>query len=210
MGHLVLLGDSTFDNAAYVRGGPSVINQLRSALPEPWRATLLAVDDARIGSVRRQLGRLPEDASHLALSVGGNGILAEAGVLARPVGTVGQGVLMLAEIRDRFEAEYAGLLAAVAATGLPTIACTVYEPWFPDAAQRRAAAAALGLFDDAIVRAARRAGVPVLELRAVCSQDSDFANPIEPSSAGGEKLARALCEVVLRHDFAGGRTALCP
>jgi hypothetical protein len=210
MGHIVLLGDSTLDNAAYVGDGPAVVDQVRRTLPEGWRATLLAVDGDRIGDVHRQLGRLPEDAGHLALSVGGNDLLAEAGVLGGPAGTVGMAVLTLAAVRDRFEAEYADLLKAVVATGLPAVVCTVYEPRFPDPEQRRAAAAALCLFDDAIVRAARLAGLPVLELRAVCSEDSDFANPIEPSSAGGDKIARALCEIVLRHDFSGRRTVLYP
>ncbi len=210
MGHLVLLGDSTLDNAAYVRGGPAVIDQVRGLLPEPWRATLLAVDGSRIEDVHRQLRRLPEDASHLALSVGGNDLLGESGVLGGQVGTVGRGLLMLADIRDRFRAEYEGLLRAVVATGLPTVACTVYEPRFPDAMQRRAAAVALGLFDDVIVLAARGAGVPVLELRAICAEDTDFANPIEPSSAGGEKLSLALWEVVRRHEWSGGGTAIYP
>jgi hypothetical protein len=96
------------------------------------------------------------------------------------------------------------------ATGLPAVACTVYEPRFPDAVQRQAAAAALGLFDGAIVRAARRAGVPVLELRATCAEDHDFADPIEPSSAGGEKIARALCEIALGHDFSERKTVIYP
>ncbi|MGZ8470667.1 MAG: SGNH/GDSL hydrolase family protein, partial [Gemmatirosa sp.] len=33
MRHLVLLGDSIFDNAAYVRGGPDVVAQVRARLP---------------------------------------------------------------------------------------------------------------------------------------------------------------------------------
>ena len=44
MKHIVLLGDSIFDNAAYVNGGPEVIEQLRSILPQDWQATLLAID----------------------------------------------------------------------------------------------------------------------------------------------------------------------
>ena len=44
MNHIVLLGDSIFDNAAYVGGGPDVIEQLKSILPRDWQATLLAVD----------------------------------------------------------------------------------------------------------------------------------------------------------------------
>ncbi|WP_435018208.1 SGNH/GDSL hydrolase family protein [Tundrisphaera sp. TA3] len=210
MGHLVLLGDSTLDNLAYVRGGPAVIEQVRDHLPGGWTASLLAVDGARIDGVPRQLDRLPEDASHLALSIGGNDLLAESGVLEKPAGSVGAGLLLLAEVRDRFEAAYAGLLQRVMATGLPLVVCTVYEPRPPDAIQRRATATAVGLFDDVIVRSARRAGVPVLDLRAVCSGDADFANPIEPSSAGGDKIARHLVEIALRHDFGGRRAVVYP
>ena len=43
-GHVILLGDSIFDNAAYVPGGPAVIEHLRRGLPEGWKATLLGVD----------------------------------------------------------------------------------------------------------------------------------------------------------------------
>jgi hypothetical protein len=210
MSHVILLGDSTLDNAAYVHGGPAVIDQVRALLPEGWRATLLAVDGSRIEDVHNQLRRLPEDASYLALSIGGNDLLAAASVLGRPAGTVGQGMLMLADIRDRFAADYAGLLQALAASGRPTVVCTVYEPPFPDATLWRTVGAALGLFDDVIVRAARTAGVPVLEMRAICSEETDFANPIEPSAAGGEKIARSLCEVILHHDFAGRRTIVYP
>ncbi len=210
MSHIILFGDSTLDNAAYVAGGPAVIDQVRGRLPEGWRATLLALDGSRIEDVHRQLDRLPADASHLALSIGGNDLLAAASVLGRPAGTVALGVLMLADIRDRFASDYASLLRAVAASGLPTVVCTVYEPPFPDATLRRAAASALSLFDDAIVRAARVAGVPVLEMRAICSDDADFANPIEPSAVGGEKIARSLLDVLLRHDFDDRRTVVYP
>jgi hypothetical protein len=44
MPHAILLGDSIFDNERYVPGGPTVIDQLRTGLPDAWKATLLAVD----------------------------------------------------------------------------------------------------------------------------------------------------------------------
>lgn len=44
MTHLILLGDSIFDNAAYVGEQPDVIEQLRAKLPEGWNATLKAID----------------------------------------------------------------------------------------------------------------------------------------------------------------------
>src|SRR5688572_9022905 len=61
MKHVVLLGDSVFDNAAYVSGGPDVVRQLRSALPEGWQATLRAVDGGTTASVARQIEALPAD-----------------------------------------------------------------------------------------------------------------------------------------------------
>jgi hypothetical protein len=59
MNHVVLLGDSVFDNAAYVGGGPDVVTQLRQRLPHEWRASLLAVDGSLIGGIAQQLARLP-------------------------------------------------------------------------------------------------------------------------------------------------------
>src|SRR4051812_18372219 len=64
-GHVVLLGDSVFDNKAYVAGGPDVFTQLRARLPTGWRASLAAVDGAVTEDVARQLGRMPRGATHL-------------------------------------------------------------------------------------------------------------------------------------------------
>jgi hypothetical protein len=46
MRHVVLLGDSIFDNKAYTSGGPDVVTQLQGILPSGWRATLGAIDGA--------------------------------------------------------------------------------------------------------------------------------------------------------------------
>ena len=69
MAHIVLLGDSIFDNASYTKGRPAVISQVRQLLPTGWQASLLAVDGATTEKVPSQLQRLPPDASHLVLSV---------------------------------------------------------------------------------------------------------------------------------------------
>ena len=34
----------------------------------------------------------------------------------------------------------------------------------------------------------------LIDLRLICESDSDFANPIEPSIAGGAKIARAIAQ----------------
>jgi hypothetical protein len=54
----------------------------------------------------------------------------------------------------------------------------------------------LTLFNDAIIRIATEYGVPVIDLRSVCIQDEDYANPIEPSSVGGEKIAKVIAGLV--------------
>src|SRR5690349_6873583 len=59
MTHIVLLGDSVFDNAAYVAGGTDVIRQLRYITPAGWQATLKARDGALIAEIDGQLDRLP-------------------------------------------------------------------------------------------------------------------------------------------------------
>ncbi|MFL5281410.1 MAG: hypothetical protein ACJ8AW_10540 [Rhodopila sp.] len=75
MQHVVLLGDSVFDNAAHVGSGPDVVTQLRRRLPPGWRASLLAVGGSVISDMAQQLARLPTDASHIVNSIGGNDAL---------------------------------------------------------------------------------------------------------------------------------------
>ena len=194
-GHVVLLGDSIFDNAAYVRGGPDVVAQLREALPDGWRATLAAVDGAVITGVSRQLARVPPDATHLVVSAGGNDALGHSDLLDRPARSSAQVLGWLADAVEAFEARYGTMLGSVLARGLPTTVCTIYNGNLGPPADRLAAVA-LAVFDDAIVRVAGEHGVPVIELRRVCTEAGDYANPIEPSVQGGRKIACALAEAL--------------
>jgi hypothetical protein len=75
------------------------------------------------------------------------------------------------------------------------IVCTIYEGNLGGEVQR-AAAAAIGMFNDVITRAARERNWAVLELRDICREPADYANPIEPSVRGGEKMARAIAGLV--------------
>jgi len=67
--------------------------------------------------------------------------------------------------------------------------------------QRRVGIAALCIINDSIIREAAIAGVPILDLRAACGEDADFANPIEPSVQGGSKIAAAITSAVTQPDF---------
>ena len=208
MQHVVLLGDSIFDNAAYVRGGPDVVRQLRDRLPSGARATLNAVDGAVMANMPAQLGRIPGDASHLVVSIGGNDALGYSRVFGEGARSVAEALDRLAAIRERFQADYSATLDKVLARKLPTAVCTIYEARFPEAAMRRIAATALTLLNDAITREAFARGVPVIDLRLVCDDDADFANPIEPSVRGGEKISAAIAKLVVENDFNRGRSAV--
>jgi lysophospholipase L1-like esterase len=190
-GHVVLLGDSIFDNGSYVAGGPDVVQQLQEELPSGWRATLAAVDGDVTAGVSRQLQSIPSDATHLVVSVGGNDALGFAGILQQPVRTVGDGLLLLAEAQRHFAAGYEDMIHAVLATGLPTAVCTIYDtrPSEPGHPMIRTGVA---VFNDCITRAAFARGVPLIDLRLICTESADYANPIEPSVQGGQKIAGAI------------------
>jgi hypothetical protein len=209
--HLVLLGDSILDNAAYVPGRrPAVIDQVRSRLPAGWLATLLALDGSVINDVYRQLDALPQDATLLVLSVGGNDALSQVGTLQKTVTTVGQGLRILADVCERFEGDYRRLVASIHDRGLPAGVCTVYNPFFSHEVTRQEVVAALGLYNDCIIRVAREFKFPVLELRAICTDAADFVAQIEPSLRGGAKIAEAICQNFVGHDFGTRQTVIFP
>ena len=208
MPHVVLLGDSIFDNAVYVAGGPDVVAHLRGGLPEGWEATLAAIDGATTEDMPIQCGRIPADATHLVLSIGGNDALMNVDILDRAASSAGEALWMLADVRDAFAARYEAVLRELRGRGLPLTVCTIYEGNFPDARMQRLAATALTVFNDAILRHAVRAALTVVDLRLVCSDPADYANPIEPSVQGGAKIARAIVKALSVNGAGGPRTEI--
>jgi hypothetical protein len=206
--HVVLVGDSIFDNARYVAEGQSVTHHFQRQMPPGWTVSLRAVDGAVASDIAGQLAKVPAKATHIVVSAGGNDALRSAKLLDAPSTTVGDGLLRLADAAASFEANYRTALTDVVARGLPTMVCTIYNPQFPEPKMQRAAIAGLALFNDCIIRAAVSAGVPVLDLRFVCDAKEDFANPIEPSSRGGEKITAALIESIRRFETATTRTEI--
>ncbi|VTU00457.1 lipase : GDSL-lilke lipase/acylhydrolase family protein OS=Cyanothece sp. (strain PCC 7425 / ATCC 29141) GN=Cyan7425_1989 PE=4 SV=1: Lipase_GDSL_2 [Gemmataceae bacterium] len=207
MSHVVLLGDSIFDNAAYVPDRPPVIEQVRRGLPLGWKATLVAVDGHMVEDISTQLGRVPGTATHLILNVGGNDALSASSLLREPVATVGDALTTIAEAISEFRTAYIEMLRLVLNLGKPTCVCTIYDAVPVISGAERAALAG---FNDVISRAAVTAGVPVVELRVVCNSADDYSplSPIEPSVTGGAKIADAICRMLAAHDFTTRRTAV--
>jgi hypothetical protein len=199
LAHVVLLGDSIFDNQAYVGRAPDVIRQLSNELGEGWRTTLLAVDGHVTANVERgQIARIPADATHLVLSVGGNDALAQSPILGQRTATVAEAVAMLDEARSGFREDYDRTLEALSGFALPTAVCTIYDANYP-APQAPIIAAALTLFNDVITRAAFARRHDLIDLRLICDKPEDYANPIEPSEIGGRKIARAIADFCRSH-----------
>jgi len=208
MNHVVLLGDSIFDNAAYVHGSPDVITHLNSILPQDWKATLLAVDGSISTDVISQIRKIPESATHLVVSAGGNDGLSKADILQRPATSVASAVEQLAAIRSEFQDKYRQMLNPLLALKKPLAVCTVYDPNFPDPLMQRLTATALNIFNDCILREAFMHGLPVIDLRLICTEPEDYANEIEPGVAGGRKIAEAILRLLQHHDFSSRQTVV--
>jgi hypothetical protein len=193
--HVVLLGDSIFDNKVYVGEAPDVVSHLRNILPRDWKATLCAVDGSTISGIKAQVNKVPKDASCLFVSVGGNDALMNINLLSD---TTLHGSLLLtklARIAEGFRADYMKAIEHVCRLKKPTVLCTIYNG---NMAKDIAAPvkAAVAVFNDKIYSLANEKNLAVIDLRRICNRPEDYANPIEPSDVGGKKIASAILEHV--------------
>ena len=200
MNHLVLLGDSIFDNRAYVAGGPAVIDQVQHLIPTDWKATLLAVNGNTSVQVSNQLKLLPADSTHLVLSAGGNDAIGCLDLMGAPTSNLMGALGTLSKMLAGFEQSYKALMTELLALNKPLMVCTIYDsvPGLVDPLK-----VALAFFNDIIIRNAVSNGLPVLDLRMICTESGDYSikSPIEPSSQGGSKIASRLKVAMLSHDF---------
>jgi lysophospholipase L1-like esterase len=209
MAHIVLLGDSIFDNKSYVgENGKDVVTHLRESAPNDWQATLKAVDGSLIENVLKQLSGVPSDATHLVVSVGGNDAISNADVLQMKAENSAEVLNEIAKRAETFESHYKEMVRNVLAKNLPTAVCTIYFPNFPEANFQRLAKTALSVFNDVIIRQAIINGLPIIDLRLICCEADDYANEIEPSGKGGRKIAAKILELVERHDFKNPQTQI--
>lgn len=207
MNHLVLLGDSIFDNRAYVAGGPAVIDQVQKTVPAGWKASLLAVDGNTSVQVPDQLKHLPSDCTHLVLSAGGNDAIACLDLMGTPASNLMGALGTLSKMLAGFEQSYKALITELLSLNKPLMVCTIYDsvPGLVEPLKL-----ALALFNDVIIRNAVSSGVPVLDLRMICTESGDYSikSPIEPSSQGGQKIATRLTSALVKHDFSRGLCAI--
>ena len=208
MTHICLLGDSVFDNEVYVRPHPDTPGHLRRILPDS-QVTLVARDGATTRSLPYQLKRIPDDATHLVVSVGGNNALVNSDLLhlkvsrqvvrrqrfrreqVPPVYFFQAALSILQDRIDEFADSYYDSMDEVLDLGLDTTVCTIYNPDY-ETFRSSAVVPTLAVFNDVITRYANSRGLPVIELRDIMGEPEDFENDIEPSVTGGRKIAQAI------------------
>jgi hypothetical protein len=201
--HVALLGDSIFDNGAYANGMPDVVTHLRERLPVGGRASLLAADGSTTSDVADiQVANLPDQVTHVAVSMGGNDALLNAEALDLPIHSTRDALSLFGLRAAAFETSYRRALAAILDRVPRTAVCTIYNP---NLTVEEATLTRVGLmmFNDVILRAAVERGVPVIDLRLVIVDPDDYANPLEPSSRGGEKIARSIAAALGLTDSTG-------
>ena len=224
MKHIILAGDSIFANRRYVPGEPDVSNQLQGLMDEGDKVSLLAVDGHVINNVEGQLRNLPNDTTHLVISVGGNNTIRILNELSRATRNIGDGFLKFHDLRESFESDYIEMLTNALSFNIPTTLCTIYHPCFNHSDMERVsdymeygvksetiqkmAMTALPIFNDIIFQEAVNFNLPVIDLRLIFNDKSDYANPIEPSAIGGLKMAKVIKEVVYTHDFLSNNTTV--
>mgnify|MGYP000255265195 FL=1 len=219
MKHIVLLGDSIFDNRSYVEPGEQdVPNQLRALVRGgDCKVTNLAVDGHVTRHIVTQLNNLPSDATHLFLSVGGNDGLEHLSIFNDNIDTIGDALQKMYLIGETFQQKYSGMLDSVLMHKLPTAVCNIYYPRFFSSSLDRVVSylpvmmdgeklqqmtmAAETIFNDIIMFEVFKRKLPLIDLRVLCNDDEDFANPIEPSCIGGMKIAKTINMIANVHNF---------
>src|SRR5262249_13114518 len=147
-----------------------------------------------------QLHHLPKTTTHLILSVGGNDAIGQMGLLETPISSVMEAMALMTAVSADFSQRYQATLQMVLKPGLTLTLCTIYYPRLSDPNLQQVAKTALALYNDCIVRAAVLNRLPLLDMRFICDEDGDFSHEIEPSAAGGAKIAAAIQRHLIGYD----------
>jgi len=196
--NIVLIGDSIFDNASYVGQAESVSDILKREVSES-KVSLLAVDGDITTDVHEQLKSFPADATHVFISCGGNDALINDGVLEDKCATVDEALQLLHDIKEQFRHNYIAMLEAVQSKHSRIAACTIYNkvPGLNGSKNT-----ALALFNEIILEVLSSKELPILDLRVICNEDSDYStiSPIETSVNGGRKIVSRMI-TLMETDF---------
>ncbi|MEM9050224.1 MAG: SGNH/GDSL hydrolase family protein [Pseudomonadota bacterium] len=196
--HICLMGDSIFDNDAYIPGQPGVIEQMRRSIPRTWSAFKVAVDGDCIEDIPNQLEKVPTHTTDIVVSIGGNDLMKFRHLLSQVAEGAKMEELIASPLAD-FGIAYGWMLDAVSERGLRLSVCTIYTAIpFTEPEMRDHAPSAIGAFNAIILRLAEARGISVIRLDVACVDNDDFSemSPIEPSSKGGQKIVDAVLQTL--------------
>jgi hypothetical protein len=128
------------------------------------------------------------------ISIGGNDVLRNRDLLSLRVTSSAQALDAFAARVAVFERAYRDAIEEALTLQRYTAVCTVYNGAPPQDAT--AARMGLTLFNDVILRTAIEQRLDAVELRSICAEPADYANPIEPSGHGGLKIAGAIARLI--------------
>lgn len=196
--HVALLGDSSFDNGNWT-DGPCVTEQVRAHFPQ---TSMCARDGALIAAIEPQSKKIPKGVTHVVVSVGGNDATAAVNVVKTPCSDGEQAILELWKFVKAWERDFANAVLQLrkrVGVDMKIVLCSIYSPCFGPfgvtTVSQDTADAFIALVADAMLRVATRFGLPIIDWRRVMNKVEDFANPIEPSSTGGLKMAKVRCHL---------------
>ena len=100
------------------------------------------------------------------------------------------------EIIKPFKKQYETIVANLSNHRANLLLCTVYEGDLVDSDEfsdvSNSSKTMVSIFNDIVYRVANKFNADVLELRDIFTSSDDYANQIEPSHIGGEKLAQSI------------------
>lgn len=197
--HVALVGDSILDNGAYVQGDPCVAQQLYAHLvgADPANSvSLIAIDGDVITDVLdTQCRYIPTNTTQIILSVGGNDGLRKLATLSE---TYNPWLLAkhLVDFTAVFRTNYSRLLDVMGQQCENVAVCTIYQPRFGRYIANGMARVGLWFINNIIREEACTRGMRVIDCWQLFTEAADYANAIEPSAHGGEKIRREVLDLL--------------
>ena len=198
---ILLFGDSVIDNKYYVgENENSVLEHLQNISNDEFIQIALDGDTTRDVLDKQLQVSTIKDASKIILSVGGNDLLQNLSFLYKSnFENVNEGLICLQnQIFQPLTERYEAIVKVLSSYRANLLLCTVYEGDLGRTDEFRGVLDSSKImassFNDIVYKTAKKFNADVLELRQILTESDDYANPIEPSHTGGEKLANAITE----------------
>jgi hypothetical protein len=194
--HIVLLGDSIFDNSVYVKKNKDFFTYFKNIMPEIVLTSFLAIDGSKIKDLKKQIEKIPHGTTHAVVSIGGNDALSNIDMLNISVKNTGEALCIFNDRINNFENSYFYTIGELCKKVPNITLCTIYNGCFSED-MSKITQTALRMFNDCIYKTANKLSLNVIDLRLICNTPQDYANAIEPSEIGGEKIAKAISQMLL-------------